>query len=192
MVMSIVTERTPIEGVLLVRRQVFADQRGAFEEVWRETDCAALGVARFVQDNHSHSGRGVLRGMHFQLRKPQVKLVSVISGVIHDMVLDVRHGSPTFGKSLGFRLEGRSGVQLLAPAGIAHGFCVLSDFAEVVYKCSDYYDAEDDKGIVWNDSSVEMDWPVSNPITSAKDARLPRLSELKPSDLPVWTGGNRT
>jgi dTDP-4-dehydrorhamnose 3,5-epimerase len=170
---------------------VFADSRGYFEEFWRETDAGPLGGVGFVQDNHSKSTQGVLRGMHFQLAHPQAKLVGVLEGSIFDVALDLRRGSPAFGKWFGVRIDGGAGVQMLVPGGVAHGFCVLSCCAHVVYKCSEYYDPADDRGVRWNDAGAAIGWPVVNPIISAKDASLPFLSDIEPSDLPVWDGSGR-
>jgi dTDP-4-dehydrorhamnose 3,5-epimerase len=184
--MNVRIEDTPIHGVLLLHQRVMGDERGLFEELWRETHSEACGGVRFVQDNHSRSVCGVVRGMHFQLKHPQVKLLSVTSGCVFDVVLDVRRGSPTFGRWFGIRVVAGSGLQVLIPAGVAHGFCVVSDSADVVYKCSDYYDPGDDRGVLWNDPDTAIKWPVTNPVVSAKDARLPRLSSLGPSELPAW------
>jgi len=185
-VTSAACEPTFIPGVFVVRRRVFGDSRGWFEETFRASDdCVPPGVV-FVQDNHSHSSCGVLRGLHYQLRRPQAKLVTVTTGVIYDVALDVRRGSPTFGRWFGLRMEAGRGVQIFVPAGIAHGFCVLSETADVVYKCSDYYDPADERGVLWSDPHVAVKWPVAAPVVSEKDGRLPALGDVGDADLPEW------
>lgn len=181
-------EKTFVPGLLIIRNKIFKDERGYFEEIWRNSIASICGVAGFVQDNHSKSSRNVLRGLHFQLRNPQIKLVSVISGSIYDVGLDLRKGSPTFGKWFGLRMDSESGIRLLIPAGVAHGFCVLSENADVIYKCSDYYDPSDDRGVIWNDPDAKIEWPINNPVVSLKDSKLPRLADIQPDDLPQWMG----
>lgn len=169
-----------VPGVLLVEPMVHRDERGFFLESYREDRFRAGGVElRFVQDNHSLSRRGTLRGLHAQRRKPQGKLVRAVEGEIFDVAVDVRPGSPTFGKWVGERLSAENFLQLYVPPGFLHGFCVLSDRAQVEYKCTDYYDAADEYGVVWDDPDIDIDWPVKDPILSKKDRALPRLSELR-------------
>jgi dTDP-4-dehydrorhamnose 3,5-epimerase len=169
--------QTELPGVLLVEPKVFGDHRGFFVETYSRERYAEVGIdATFVQDNMSSSTKGILRGLHYQVRKPQAKLVSVVQGEIFDVVVDIRPGSPTFGRWVGARLDHESKRQLYAPVGFAHGFCVLSDLAVVTYKCSDYYDPKGEGGIVWNDPELGIAWPVENPVLSAKDAGHPPLS----------------
>jgi dTDP-4-dehydrorhamnose 3,5-epimerase len=168
---------TALPGVRLVEPKVFRDDRGLFLETWRADRFAAAGITDvFVQDNHSRSGRGTLRGLHWQWRKPQAKLVRVVSGSIFDVVVDVRRGSPTFGRWLGFEMAADRFTQLYVPVGFAHGFCVTSALADVEYKSSEVYDPEGEAGLIWNDPDVGVDWPIRTPVLSAKDAAHPRLS----------------
>ena len=138
-----------------------------------------------MQDNHSRSRRGTLRGLHFQRRHPQGKLVACARGSIYDVVVDLRAGSPTFGRSYGVTLSDEDHRQLWIPPGLAHGFCVLSDEADFLYKCTDYYRPDDEGGIAWDDPDLGIAWPVEAPLLSEKDRRLPRLRDLGPEDLPV-------
>ena len=174
---------TSIPDVLLLEPAVHGDHRGFFMETWRESQFdgifadsqyAASGDLRFVQDNHSKSGAGILRGLHYQLRKPQGKLVRVVAGEIFDVAVDMRRQSPTFGKWVGERLSAENRRQLWVPPGFAHGFLVLSESAEMVYKCTGYYAADDEYSLQWNDPTVGINWPtdelsLSEPILSDKD-----------------------
>ncbi|MBI5904337.1 MAG: dTDP-4-dehydrorhamnose 3,5-epimerase [Deltaproteobacteria bacterium] len=175
-----------IPGILLVEPKVFGDDRGHFfesfnERAWRE----ATGLdVRFVQDNQSRSVRGVLRGLHYQVVKPQGKLVRVLSGEVFDVAVDLRRGSPTFGKWTGALLSGDNRRQMWIPEGFAHGFCVTSESADFFYKCTDYYHREGERGIAWNDPLVGIRWPVSRPILSDRDTRYPSLADLPAEDLP--------
>ena len=173
---------TAIPDVLLVQPKVFGDPRGFFFESWNEREFERLGItARFVQDNHSRSARGVLRGLHYQIRQPQGKLIRVSAGEIFDVVVDIRRSSPTFGKKVTARLNGEDHRMLWVPPGFAHGFCVLSEYADVLYKSSDYYAPEHERSILWNDPDIGIDWPLDGePLLSAKDktARLLREAEL--------------
>ena len=179
-----VTETT-IPGVLLVDPVVHGDARGFFVERYHAARYAEVGVGpAFVQDNHSRSGRGVLRGLHFQKRHPQGKLVEVLAGRLFDAVVDVRPGSPTFGRWEGFTLDAADHRQLWVPPGLAHGFCVLSDQVDLLYKCTDVYRPEDEGGLAWDDPDVGVEWPVGATLLSEKDRALPRLRDLGPSDLP--------
>lgn len=167
---------TSLPGVLLIEPQVFRDQRGYFLETYREDQLAEAGITdRFVQANQSRSMRDTLRGLHWQWKRPQAKLVRVVTGAIFDAVVDVRRGSPTFGKWCGVELNADNFQQLYVPVGFAHGFCVTSDVADVEYLCSDYYDPEGEAGLLWNDPAIGIVWPTSWPLLSEKDARNLRL-----------------
>jgi dTDP-4-dehydrorhamnose 3,5-epimerase len=168
-----------IPDVILIEPDVFRDTRGFFLETWHERKYAEGGITGpFVQDNHSHSRRGSLRGLHAQRERPQGKLVRVVDGVVFDVAVDIRRGSPTFGKWVADRLSGENLRQLWIPPGFAHGFCVLSETVHLEYKCTDFYDAEDEIAIAWNDPEIGIDWPVSDPTLSAKDAVAPRLRDV--------------
>jgi dTDP-4-dehydrorhamnose 3,5-epimerase len=168
-----------IPDVVLIEPDVFRDTRGFFLETWHERKYAEGGVTGpFVQDNHSHSRRGSLRGLHAQRERPQGKLVRVVDGEVFDVAVDIRRGSPTFGKWVADRLSGENLRQLWIPPGFAHGFCVLSETVHLEYKCTDFYDAEDEIAIAWNDPEIGIDWPVSDPTLSAKDAAAPALRDF--------------
>jgi dTDP-4-dehydrorhamnose 3,5-epimerase len=172
-------ERCELPDVLVVEPPVFRDARGLFFETYHAERFREAGIADvFVQDNHSVSGRGVLRGLHAQAKHPQAKLVRCVAGAVFDVAVDVRRGSPTFGRWVGVELSAENRRQLYVPAGFLHGFCVLGGGAEVVYKCSALYAPGDEIGVVWNDPDLAIAWPVSDPVVSAKDAALPRLAEL--------------
>jgi dTDP-4-dehydrorhamnose 3,5-epimerase len=175
---------TRIPEVLLVEPDVFGDSRGFFMETWNQRKYAEQGLtAGFVQDNHSFSSRGVLRGLHYQLRRPQGKLVRVATGCVFDVAVDIRRGSPGFGNWVGVELSAANRRQLYIPPGFAHGFCVVSDTADFLYKCTDYYDPHDEHGIIWNDPSIGIDWPLADVVVSGKDAangRLDSMTELLP------------
>ena len=157
---------------------VFRDARGFFLETFHARKYRAGGIAfDFVQDNHSRSQRGTLRGLHAQRARPQGKLVRAVQGEIFDVAVDLRPGAKTFGKWTAATLSGENFRQLFVPPGFAHGFCVLSETAEVEYKCTDFYDPADEVGVLW--SSVGIDWPLQEPLLSAKDAALPRLDQLR-------------
>lgn len=176
-----VTE-TQLPGVLIVEPQVFSDERGIFKETFQVDRYAKAGIALpFVQDNLSRSKQGVLRGLHYQPSHPQGKLVSCTLGAVYDVAVDVNPISPTFGQYVGLELSAENHKQLWIPPGYAHGFYVLSEFAESHYKCTGYYHPEDEAGLIWNDSNVAIDWPSSEPILSAKDSRLPTLREIAAS-----------
>jgi dTDP-4-dehydrorhamnose 3,5-epimerase len=187
---DLLCQPTAIPGVLLLQPKLYRDPRGFFRETYHVGKLAEHGVhCTFVQDNHSRSCRGALRGLHYQVRHPQAKLVSVIRGEIFDVVVDLRRGSPTFGRSAGFTLSDENQQMAFVPAGFAHGFCVLSEVADVHYKCSEIYYANDDGGIAWNDPALGIDWPVAAPILSGKDHTYPRLAEVSPDRLPVYQAG---
>lgn len=166
---------TAIPDVILCEPIVHGDHRGFFMETWRESSFADIAPGlRFVQDNHSKSGKGILRGLHYQLQQPQGKLVRVIAGEILDVAVDMRHHSPTFGRWVGVRLSADNHRQLWVPPGFAHGFLVTSDSAEMVYKCTDYYAPQDEHSLLWNDPALGIDWPlaelgIDEPVLSAKD-----------------------
>ena len=172
---------TRLPQVLLLEPRVFGDSRGFFFESWNERDFAHAGIhARFVQDNHSRSAKGVLRGLHYQLHRPQGKLIRVISGEIFDVAVDIRRGSPGFGKWEGVRLAAESHRMLWIPAGFAHGFCVLSDLADVLYKATDYYAPEHERTLAWNDRGIGVLWPLEGePLMSDKDRRGVGFSEAE-------------
>ena len=165
---------TIIPDVILVEPKVFGDGRGFFMETYQAARFAAAGItAGFVQDNHSGSARGILRGLHYQIRQPQGKLVRVVAGEVFDVAVDLRRSSPTFGRWVGQRLSASNRLQIWIPPGFAHGFYVLSEWAEVVYKATDYYDPEWERTLLWNDPEVGVEWPLLEgrpPILSQKDA----------------------
>lgn len=170
---------TGLADVILVEPDVHRDTRGFFLETYHREKYAAGGItAAFVQDNHSRSVRGTLRGLHAQLAKPQGKLIRVVEGEIHDVAVDIRRGSPTFGRSVGMRLSGEDFRQLWIPPGFAHGFCVVSETAHVEYKCTELYDPAHEISILWNDPDLGIAWPIGEPVVSAKDSRAPRLRDL--------------
>jgi dTDP-4-dehydrorhamnose 3,5-epimerase len=172
---------TTLAGVRILEPAVFRDDRGFFLETWRADRFAAAGIPDlFVQDNYSRSARGTLRGLHWQWRKPQAKLVRVVSGSIFDVVVDVRRASPTFGRWLGFEMSADRFTQLYVPVGFAHGFCATSEIADVEYRCSDLYDPQGEAGLIWNDPGVGVDWPIRSPLLSAKDAAYQPLSPDRP------------
>lgn len=172
-------ETTALPGVLLITPKVFRDARGFFIETYHEERYRAAGVdARFVQDNHSQSGQGTLRGLHAQLKRPQAKLVRCVEGSIWDVAVDVRVGSPTFGRWVGAELSAETGQQIYVPPGFVHGFAVLSPSAQVEYKCSDFYAADDQLAVRWDDPDLGVEWPVRNPLLSDKDRAAPLLKDL--------------
>ncbi|MFN3596402.1 MAG: dTDP-4-dehydrorhamnose 3,5-epimerase [Rubricoccaceae bacterium] len=177
-----------LPGLRLVEPVVHGDARGFFVERYHVARYASAGIpepgAAFVQDNHSRSRQGTLRGLHFQRRHPQGKLIEVLAGRVYDVVVDVRAGSPTFGRWLALTLDAEQHRQLYVPPGYAHGFCVLSDTADFLYKCTEVYRADDEGGIRWDDPTLGIPWPLEAPLVSDKDARLPRLRDLRPADLP--------
>jgi dTDP-4-dehydrorhamnose 3,5-epimerase len=175
---------TTLPGVQVIEPDVYRDERGFFLEVYRAARFEAAGLpSAFVQDNHSRSVRGTIRGLHWQWRRPQAKLVRVIAGEIFDVAVDIRRGSPTFGRWVGVRLSGESLRQTFIPEGFAHGFCVLSDVADVEYKCTAEYDPGGESGFRWDDPAVGIEWPAHVGLLSAKDAGLPDLRTARP-DLP--------
>jgi dTDP-4-dehydrorhamnose 3,5-epimerase len=180
------TVECEIPGVLLIEPDVFEDARGCFLETFHAKRYAAAGIpGPFVQENFSFSVRGTLRGLHYQLRQPQGKLVMVLAGEVFDVAVDIRKGSPTFGKWVGMRLSSQNMRQLYIPPGFAHGFCVLSDTAGMTYKCTDFYAPHDERGINWNDPTLGIRWPVSAPLLSPKDQAYKTLADMN-SELPLY------
>ena len=173
--------KTDIDGVFIIEPKVFGDNRGYFMETYNENDFKEEGLEiKFVQDNQSASRKGVLRGLHFQKTFPQTKLVRVISGEVFDVAVDLRRDSDTYGKWVGVVLSAENKKQFLIPKGFAHGFLVLSDHAEFVYKCDDFYHPEDEGGIMWNDPDIGIDWPsIDGVILSEKDTKNPLLKDCK-------------
>lgn len=179
---------TDLDGVLVIEPQVHHDGRGFFAESYQAARYAAAGVdVTFVQDNHSRSVKNTLRGLHQQLDRPQAKLLRVLRGAIFDVVVDVRRGSPTFKRWIGVELSEDNFRQIFVPIGFAHGFCVLSDVADVEYKCSDVYQAGDELGLAWNDPEIGVEWPVAEPILSTKDSAGKTLAQLL-DRLPRYAG----
>ena len=180
---------TNLPGVLEVRPQVFEDDRGFFLESYSEDEYKKNGIQElFVQDNHSRSYESVLRGLHYQLNHPQGKLVRVVSGSVFDVAVDIRMGSPTFGKATWTLLSDENRFQFYIPPGFAHGFCVLSSVADFEYKCTDYYHPEDDFSLSWCDPDLKIPWPILHPLVSEKDKLAPNLSDIAVSKLPKFIG----
>jgi dTDP-4-dehydrorhamnose 3,5-epimerase len=180
---------TELPGVLEVVPAVFEDSRGYFFEAYHAAKLAGLGLrAQFVQDNQSRSVRHTLRGLHYQLARPQAKLVRVLSGEILDVAVDLRQGSPTCGRYVARRLSAENRHQLFVPRGFAHGFLVLSASAEVLYKCDAYYDGGDQRGVRWDDPDLGIPWGIADPVLSEKDRLNPFLRDLSAEDLPVYGG----
>jgi dTDP-4-dehydrorhamnose 3,5-epimerase len=179
--------QTPLPGVLLIQPRVHGDTRGHLFESYRRDVLDRVGIPPFVQDNQSLSGKGILRGLHYQLDRPQAKLVRVLRGAVYDVAVDIRRGSPTFGHWFGETLTADNKLQLYVPIGFAHGFCVIEDDSEVLYKCSDYYSgAADQKGVLWSDPDLGIPWPTSaTPLVSDKDRTLLPLRAER-SDLPEF------
>ncbi len=180
---------TTLPGVLLIEPRIFTDERGHFWEAYQAERYSRWDIPPFVQDNLSYSSQGVLRGLHYQLGQPQGKLVCALQGEIFDVVVDIRRGSPTFGSWLGVVLDARSCRQLYVPQGFAHGFCVTSEAALVLYKCTDYYAPQEEKGIRWNDPALGIDWPITDPIISPRDRAYPNLHEVPAAELPEMQAG---
>ncbi len=174
-------QQLKLPEVLLIRSRVQRDPRGLFRETYRASEFAANGIrANFVQDNHSHSGRGVLRGLHYQMNpRAQGKLMIVIAGMIYDVAVDIRRGSPTFGQWVGQELAAEDGCMLYVPPGFAHGFCVLSENVDLIYKVTAEYAPECERGIIWNDPDIGVRWPIAPPTLSPRDLNLPRLRDAE-------------
>jgi dTDP-4-dehydrorhamnose 3,5-epimerase len=178
--------QTELPGVLLIEPDVYRDDRGFFLESYHARTYGEAGItATFVQDNHSRSARGTVRGLHAQRRRPQGKLVRVLQGEIFDVVVDIRRGSPTFGRWLGVTLSAENFLQCYIPPNFAHGFCALSDWVEFEYKCTDFFDPADEIRVLWNDPEIGIVWPVSAPVLSDKDRAGQRLSVLMDT-LPAY------
>lgn len=178
---------TDLPGCLVIEPRVFGDERGYFYESWNHSRFREAGIdATFVQSNVSQSTRGVLRGLHYQWPNPQGKLVSVLEGEVYDVAVDVRRGSPDFGRWTAAMLTADNKRHFWIPEGFAHGFVVVSERATFTYLCTALYDAPADAGIRWNDAAIGIDWPVAHPILSGKDERAPFLAEIAPERLPVF------
>jgi dTDP-4-dehydrorhamnose 3,5-epimerase len=179
--------KTDIDDLLIIEPKVFLDPRGFFLETFHRERYAALGIREdFCQDNLSFSCRNTLRGLHYQFPHAQAKLVQVLQGEIFDVAVDIRRGSPTFGRAVGVTLSEENRRQLFIPRGFAHGFCVLSETALFSYKCSDFYAPDCDRGLLWSDPALNIAWPVTAPLLSAKDEHHPVLADIPPEDLPGY------
>lgn len=171
--------KCPLEGILLIEPRIYTDGRGFFLESYEQERYRTLGIAEeFVQDNHSRSSKNVLRGLHFTKRRPQAQIVTVMRGKIFDVAVDIRKDSPTFGKWFGAELSDEGPRQIYMPHGFAHGFCVLSDYADLHYKVSQQYDPSDEGGLIWNDGEVKIDWPIEDPVISERDKRHRKLEDI--------------
>jgi len=184
--LSVVFKETSLSGIILIEPSVFSDSRGYFLETYNQKEYTNYINKSFVQDNHSHSGKGVIRGLHYQLNNPQGKIIYVVRGEIFDVGVDIRKGSPTFGKWQGFSLSSDNHKQIYIPEGFAHGFCVLSDEADVTYKCTKLYTPEDEYVLNWSDAQIDIDWPVNDPIISEKDNQSPFLKDIPEDLLPSY------
>tara|TARA_B110001454_G_scaffold102045_1_gene96355 strand:- start:429 stop:992 length:564 start_codon:yes stop_codon:yes gene_type:complete len=180
-------EKTRLDGLVVIHPDVHDDKRGYFFESYNKPLFKSLGIpSDFVQDNQALSGKNTLRGLHYQLKHPQGKLIQVTLGKVYDISLDIRHGSPTFGQYFGIVLSDKNFNIVYVPEGFAHGYAVLSDTAIFQYKCTETYHPEDEHGIKWNDPSIHINWQITNPNISEKDLALPSLTELGPSLLPAY------
>ncbi|MCP4682153.1 MAG: dTDP-4-dehydrorhamnose 3,5-epimerase [Desulfobacterales bacterium] len=176
-----------LQGLLIIEPDVFKDKRGFFVETFHEERYRASGIdAVFVQDNLSYSVRRTLRGLHYQHPHAQGKLIQALSGEIFDVAVDIRSGSPTFAQWMGVRISGENKRQVYIPQGFAHGFCVLSETAHVMYKCTDFYAPDSERGILWCDGDLGIEWPVKEPVVSDKDGDYPLLKDIPPELLPVY------
>jgi len=180
--------KTPLPGVLVLEPKLHGDSRGFFLETYREDTLKEIGInEHFIQDNHSRSTRGILRGLHYQLTQPQGKLVRVARGAVYDVVVDVRYRSPTFGQWYGNTLDEESMRMMYIPPGFAHSFVVLSDIADFIYKCTDYYHPQSEQGIRWNDPAIAIEWPITDVQLSEKDSNNPLLQDQSEQLLPRYT-----
>jgi dTDP-4-dehydrorhamnose 3,5-epimerase len=180
-------QRTIFQTALIIDPDVFRDKRGYFLETYHQEKYEQLGISEhFVQDNLSYSVQGTLRGLHYQHPHGQAKLVQVIKGEVFDVIVDIRQGSPTFGRWASVRLSDENGSQFYVPRGFAHGFCVLSETALVSYKCSDFYTPESEGGIFWSDPDIDVEWPISGPLLSDKDTNHPHLKDVPKTRLPAY------
>jgi dTDP-4-dehydrorhamnose 3,5-epimerase len=178
---------TKLEGVLIIEPAVFGDRRGFFMETYQKARYSEMGIdSSFVQDNLSQSIRGTLRGLHYQYPHGQAKLVQVLWGAVFDVAVDIRRGSPTFGQWTGARLSAENKRQIYIPADFAHGFCVLSETALFSYKCSDFYSAETEGGVLWSDPDLGIEWPVKKPLLSDKDLQYDLLKDIPTDRLPGY------
>jgi dTDP-4-dehydrorhamnose 3,5-epimerase len=178
---------TPLPGVFELRPVIHRDSRGFFIETYHQGQFADLGIANtFVQDNHSRSSKGTLRGLHYQLRRPQAKLCRVVEGEALDVAVDIRVGSPHFGKWTSVLLSAEQQNQIYVPIGFAHGFLAVSGTVQFLYKCSDFYNPADEHGIAWNDPDLRIRWDSTAPIISARDAQYPTLAQVSSEFLPVY------
>jgi dTDP-4-dehydrorhamnose 3,5-epimerase len=178
---------TELDEVLVIDPQVFEDPRGFFMETYHRKRYEELGIREiFCQDNLSFSSRNTLRGLHYQFPHAQAKLVQVLQGEIFDVAVDIRRGSPSFGRAVAVTLSERNRRQLFIPKGFAHGFCVLSETALFAYKCSDFYASDCDRGVLWSDPAIGIRWPVEGPLLSVKDQALPLLENIPPERLPAF------
>ncbi len=179
--------QTSLPGVVIIKPRVHEDARGFFMETYRAEALQTTGIHdNLVQDNHARSTHGVLRGLHYQLQHPQAKLCRVVSGEVFDVAVDIRSGSPNFGQWVGVILSEENKLQIYVPCGFAHGYLVLTETADFLYKCSDYYDPNDDRGVLWSDPAIGIAWDVAEPIVSAKDQSLPRLADVPREMLPRY------
>ena len=179
---------TELPGVLVVESRVFRDDRGYFLEIWNGERYGPLGLPdRFVQDNLSQSSRGVLRGLHYQFPEPQGKLITVLEGEIYDVAVDIRAGSPTFGRWVGITLVAGEGRQIYVPEGFAHGFAVMGESALVLYQCTSVYAPQFEGTIRWDDPELGISWPIRGPVLSPKDRDAKLLKEIEPGRLPSYT-----
>lgn len=178
---------TALPGVCIIQPKVFRDPRGFFLEAYHKTKFSELGIAdNFVQDNHSRSAKGVLRGLHYQLQHPQAKLCRVVEGEVLEVAVDIRVGSPNFGECVTAVLSSESHKQMYIPAGFAHGFLTLSDSAQFLYKCTDYYDPANEHGILWSDPDLGISWGIPSPLVSEKDKNHPPLVKIPQELLPLY------
>ena len=184
--------KTPLPGVLVLEPKLHGDSRGFFLETYREDTLKEAGIHdHFVQDNHSRSTRGILRGLHYQLTQPQGKLVRVASGAVYDVSVDVRSGSPTFGQWYGTTLDEKNMRMMYIPPGFAHGFVVLSDTTDFIYKCTDYYHPQSEQGILWNDPAIGIEWPLADIRLSEKDSNNPLLQDQQEELLPRYSDADK-
>lgn len=179
---------TALPGVFELKPKIFRDSRGSFTESYHRANFAELGITdTFVQDNHSRSVKSTLRGLHYQLQHPQAKLCRVVEGEALDVAVDIRLGSPHFGKWAAVLLSAKEQNQIYVPPGFAHGFLALTDSVQFLYKCSDFYDAADELSILWNDPDLNIAWGIAEPLVSEKDLKAPRLAEVARQHLPRYT-----
>jgi dTDP-4-dehydrorhamnose 3,5-epimerase len=177
-----------LSGVFEIRPKIFRDSRGFFLETYHRVKYSDLGINDlFVQDNHSQSAKHTLRGSHYRLRHPRATLCRVVEGEVLDVAIDIRMGSPTFGKSASVLLSAREQNQFYILAGFAHGFVALSEPVQFVYKCNDFYAPDDDYGITWSDAGLRIEWGVADPVTSSRDAAFPRLADISGELLPKYS-----